>query len=156
GAAPFPIHRCDGWRFGTAGTHRPSRVSEGVRILHSVPARGVYALERDQSGRLLLLHTLPLRRTGALRPERSLWPLEHDWHRHLPDRRLRAGALSRYGSIYRTAGRPARWGRYLVDPRAAGARGSVLSARQGLAAPRAATPDPAAMKSEGPLRGKRT
>src|SRR5262245_24354767 len=90
--------------------------------------------ERHQSGRLLLFHTLPLRRTGALRPERALWPLEHDWHRHLPDRHPRAGPLSRYGLLYRTAGRPARWGRSLVDPRAACGRGSGLSARPRLAA----------------------
>ena len=78
GGAPVLLHRLDGGHLRAARADRAPLLSQGLRVLHPVPACGIHAVERDQSDRLLLLHTVALRRARLIRSRRSLWPMEYD------------------------------------------------------------------------------
>ena len=129
-----------------ARAHRPSLLPEGVRVLHPVPARGVYPVERDQSGRLLLLHACALRRAGLVRPRWALRQVECNRYHNLPGGHPRADPVPLDLVLHRAAGGAAWRCRRLVDSRFARAGRSVLCSRTGLAPTRPRAADPTGLR----------
>ena len=109
----------------------------GVRGLHPVSARGVHAVERHQSDRLLLLHPVALRCAGAVGSRRALRPMEHNRHRNLSDRHPGSDPFPLHVVLHGPAGRAARRCRCLLDRGFARAGRSLLPIR---ARPRGVAP----------------
>src|SRR6202044_1524094 len=101
-------------------------------------ARGVHAVECDQSGRLLLLHSVALRCAGAIRPRWPLRPMEYDRCRDLSVGDPGSNPVSFHGVLHGPAGGAAGRCGYLLDRGFARARRAVLRVRARLAAARAA------------------